>query len=49
MEIFDFLNDINYRKTSIMKEDPDCERFYEPYRINKFLSQNSCQVVKQQR
>ena len=40
MEIFDFLNDINYRKTSIMKEDPDCERFYEPYRINKFLSQN---------
>ena len=45
MELFDFLNDINYRKTSAMKDDPDCERFYEPYKVNKFLAQNFDSVM----
>ena len=45
MELFDFLNDINYRKTSAMKDNPDCERFYEPYKVNKFLAQNFDSVM----
>ena len=45
MEIFDFLNDINYRKDNVMEKDPKCEKFYEPYKINKFLSQNVDSVM----
>tara|TARA_B100001175_G_C18986596_1_gene392361 strand:+ start:143 stop:529 length:387 start_codon:yes stop_codon:yes gene_type:complete len=45
MEVFDFLNDINYRKNSAMKENPDCERLYDPYKVNKFLAQNFDSVL----
>ena len=40
MEIFDFLNVINYKKNDIIRDDPQSVKEYEPYRINKFLSQN---------
>ena len=40
MEIFDFLNAINYKKNDIIRDDPQAVKEYEPYRINKFLSQN---------
>ena len=40
MEIFDFLNAINYKKNNIIRDDPQSVKEYEPYRINKFLSQN---------
>ena len=40
MEIFDFLNAINYKKNDIIRDDPQSVKEYEPYRINKFLSQN---------
>ena len=40
MEIFDFLNAINYKKNNIIRDDPQAVNEYEPYRINKFLSQN---------
>ena len=28
-----------------MKDDPECERFYEPYKVNKFLAQNFDSVM----
>ena len=40
MEIFDFLNAINYKKNDIIRDDPQAVKEYQPYRINKFLSQN---------
>ena len=41
MEIFDYLNDISYKKENIMEDgDEYIEKSYEPYRINKFLSQH---------
>ena len=40
MEIFDFLNVINYKKNDIIRDDPQSVKEYEPYRIYKFLSQN---------
>ena len=41
MEIFDYLNDIGYKKENILKDgDEILEAGYEPYRINKFLSQH---------
>ncbi|MCH2380746.1 MAG: DNA polymerase clamp loader subunit A [Nitrososphaerales archaeon] len=41
MEIFDYLNDIGYKKENILKDgDEIIEAGYQPYRINKFLSQH---------
>ena len=41
MEIFDKLNDIGYKKENILKDgDEIIEAGYQPYRINKFLSQH---------
>ena len=41
MEIFDYLNDISYKKENIMADgDEYIEKSYEPYRINKFLSEH---------
>jgi molybdenum cofactor biosynthesis enzyme MoaA len=41
MDIFDYLNDIGYKKENILKDgDEILEAGYEPYRINKFLSQH---------
>jgi len=41
MEIFDYLNDITYKKENIMSDgDEQIENGYESYRINKFLSQH---------
>ena len=38
MDIFDYLNDIGYKKENILKDgDEILEAGYEPYRINKFL------------
>ena len=39
MEIFDYLNAITYKKENIMGDEL-VEKDYEPYRINKFLSQH---------
>jgi len=39
MNPFDFVNAINsVGKKNLIKEDPDCERLYEPYVINKSFS-----------
>ncbi len=43
--IFDFLNDINYRKTNSMKDDPDCEKDYIPFNVNRMLSENVDSVL----
>ena len=41
MEIFDYLIDIEYKKENILKDgDEIIEAGYQPYRINKFLSQH---------
>ena len=41
MEIFDYLNDVTYKKDDIMAGgDEYIEKSYEPYRMNKFLSQH---------
>ena len=39
MKIFDYLNAITYKKENIMGDEL-VEKDYEPYRINKFLSQH---------
>lgn len=39
MNTFDFVNAINsVAKKNLIKEDPDCERLYEPYVVNKSFS-----------
>ena len=40
MELFDFLNDISHKKRGIIRDDPLAEKDYNPYIINKFLSQH---------
>ena len=40
MELFDFLNDISHKKKGIIRDDPLTEKDYNPYIINKFLSQH---------
>ena len=41
MKIFDYLNDITYKKENIMASgDEYIENSYAPYRMNKFLSQH---------
>ena len=40
-ELFDYLNDITHKKVYIMAENPEEEKGYNPYMINKFLSQHS--------
>jgi hypothetical protein len=38
MELGDFLNSINLSKKDLMKEDPNCEKQYLPFIVNKSLS-----------
>ena len=38
MELKDWLNSINLTKKNLIDEDPDCERDYAPFVINKCLS-----------
>ena len=38
MELKDWLNSINITKKNLIDEDPDCERDYAPFVINKCLS-----------
>ena len=40
MILFEYLNAITYKKKDIIGDDPIAEKFYEPYKINKALSQN---------
>ena len=40
MELFDFLNDISHKKKGVIRDDPLAEKDYNPYVINKFLSQH---------
>tara|TARA_B100000519_G_C13812858_1_gene236592 strand:+ start:14 stop:445 length:432 start_codon:yes stop_codon:yes gene_type:complete len=40
-DIFEYLNDITHKKVNIMADNPDSEKGYKPYTINKFLSQHS--------
>ena len=40
MILFDYLNAITYKKKDIIGDDPIAEKFYEPYKMNKALSQN---------
>ena len=40
MELFDFLNDISHKKRGIIRDAPLAEKDYNPYIINKFLSQH---------
>ena len=39
-QLFDYLNAITYKKKDIIGDDPVAERFYEPYYVNKALSQD---------
>ena len=38
MNVFDFVNAINTNKKDFIKEDPDCERVYVPFVVNRALS-----------
>ena len=38
IELKDWLNSINLNKNNIIKEDPDTERKYAPFNINKCMS-----------
>jgi hypothetical protein len=38
MSPFDFLNSINQSKISLIDNDPDCERQYNPFLVNRGLS-----------
>jgi len=38
IELKDWLNSINLNKNNIIKEDPDSERKYAPFIINKCMS-----------
>ena len=38
IELKDWLNSINLNKNNIIKEDPDTERKYAPFIINKCMS-----------
>ena len=40
MELFDFLNDISHKKKGVIRDEPNAEKDYNPYVINKFLSQH---------
>ena len=40
MTPFDFLNDISHKKKGVIRDDPLAEKDYNPYVINKFLSQH---------
>ena len=39
-KFFDYLNAVTYKKKNIMDEDLFIERGYEPYKMNKFLSEH---------
>lgn len=38
MELKDWMNSINYKKNNLIDEDPDLEKSYPPYIINRCLS-----------
>lgn len=38
MNPFDFVNAININKKDLIREDPDCERVYVPFVVNRALS-----------
>ena len=38
MSPFDFVNDISNGKKDLIKQQPECERLYQPFLINKALS-----------
>ena len=40
LKIFDYLNAITYKKRDIIEDDLYIEKGYEPYKINKFLSEH---------
>ena len=40
MTLFDYLNAITYNKKDVIGDDFMAEKFYNPYHINKTLSQN---------
>ena len=39
-DLFDYLNAITYKKRDIIEDDLYIEKGYEPYKINKFLSEH---------
>ena len=40
LKIFDYLNAITYKKNNIMEDNLFVEKGYDPYKINKFLSEH---------
>lgn len=38
MELFDFINNINYYKKPVLDEDEKADKFYLPFMVNKYYS-----------